>query len=107
MKYIDDHQKNTPTETKEHLFNKNAQKIDGPNEKTYAKIVEKEGSSSYYIRVHQSVPLDPLGAYGKRDKFVETKMKSVHKSTFDFYMMYLSTKNSIYMTKARRGFTND
>ncbi len=107
MKYIDNHKQNTPTEANEDNFNKNAQKIDGPNEKTYAKIIEKQGRSSYYIRVHQSVPLDPMGAYGKRDKFVETKMKPVSKSTFDFYMLYLKTKNSIYMTKARRGFTND
>ncbi len=107
MKYIDKYRSNINPQSEEHNFNKNAQKIDNPLEKSYAKIIEKNNNTSYYIRVHQSVPLDPMGAYGKRDKFIETKMKPTSKATFDFYMMYLKTKNSIYMTKARRGFTND
>ena len=107
MKYIDEYRNGVNPRPEEYNFNKNAQKIDNPLEKSYAKIIEKNERISYYIRVHQSVPLDPMGTYGKRDKFIETKMKPASKSTFDFYMMYLKTKNSIYMTKARRGFTND
>lgn len=107
MKYINEHTNHINPQAEEHTFNKNAQKIDNSLEKSYAKIIERNGKASYYIRVHQSIPLDPMGVYGKRDKFLETKMKQTSKSTFDFYMMYLKTKNSIYMTKARRGFTND
>ena len=76
-------------------------------EKSYAKVIGKSGDESYYIRVHEGVPYDPLGPFGKRENYIETKMKKVSKNTFDFYMMYLKTNNSIYMTKAQRGFLNE
>ena len=48
-----------------------------------------------------------MGTYAKREQYVESKLQNVSKATFDFYMMYLKTKNTIYMTRARRGLTND
>jgi hypothetical protein len=74
----------------------------------YAKMVKKpSGSETYFIRIHQSTPFDPNGPYGKREKFIETKIKRTSRNTFDFYMTYLKTNNSIYLTKAQRGFLND
>ena len=71
---------------------------------------EKKYVISYYakvIRTHQSSLFDPNGPYGKRERFVDTKIKRISKATFDFYMTYLKTNNSIYLTKAQRGFLND
>lgn len=62
---------------------------------------------TYFIRTHQHIPLDPLGPYGKRDRNLDTKMTKVSKNTFDFYVTYLKTNNSIYLTKATRGVMND
>ena len=62
---------------------------------------------SHFVRCHQNVPLDPLGPYGKRDHNLDTKMTRVSKNTFDFYVTYLKTNNSIYLTKAARGVMND
>ena len=110
MKYIEEHTEIRPDSTNRDslVFNKNGQQTKLSNkEKIYAKIVVKNQKESYYIRVHQSVPFDPMGTYGKRSAWIETKMQSVSKATFDFYMMYLQTKNSLYMTRARRGLTND
>lgn len=106
MKYVEKH---TPTEDKtEMLFNKNAKQINSDTkEKSYAKVVVKNDREAYYIMVYQSVPLDPLGSYGNRARDLQTKMSQVSKGTFDFYMMYLKTNNSIYMTRARRGMSND
>jgi hypothetical protein len=74
----------------------------------YAKVVTNPGGSeTCYIRTHQSGPLDPNGPYGKRERFIETKVKRASRNTFDFYMTYLKTNNSIYLTKAQRGFLND
>ena len=87
-------------------FNKSGKKTDSPKEKVFGKIVVNNDKSNYYIRVHQSVPYDPLGTYGKREQYLETKMVKTSQSTFDFYMLYLQTKNTIYMSKARRGLTN-
>lgn len=74
----------------------------------YAKIVQRtEGSDSYYIRIYQSTPFDPMGPYGRRERTLDTQLKKVSKNTFDFYVTYLKTNNSIYLTKASRGFLND
>jgi|TARA_B100000085_G_scaffold284494_1_gene317742 hypothetical protein len=75
----------------------------------YAKLVkfntnEKE---NYYIRIYQSTPFDPMGPYGRRERNLDTQMKKVSRNTFDFYVTYLKTNNSIYLTKASRGFLND
>ena len=74
----------------------------------YAKVVQpEEGKATYYIRIYQSTPFDPMGPYGRRERNLDTQMKRVSKNTFDFYVTYLKTNNSIYLTKAQRGFLND
>ena len=93
----------------EMIFDKNAVSIEEEtSKKIFAKITYVGGrESSYYIKTFQNAPFDPLGSHGKRENYIETKLKKVAKSTFNFYMMYLKTNNSIYMTKAQRGFLND
>ncbi len=77
----------------------------------FAKIVKdnisKSESSTYYIKIYQGTPFDPMGPYGRRERVLDTQMRRVSKNTFDFYMTYLKTNNSIYLTKAQRGFLND
>lgn len=75
----------------------------------YAKTIDHSVSKniSYNILTHNGVPLDPMGAYGRRERMLDTQMKKVSKGTFDFYLTYLKTNNSIYLTKARRGLLND
>lgn len=106
MKYIDSNDEIEPNSKTEFLFNKSGRNSESAKEKVFGKVVAKNDKSYYYIRVHQSVPYDPMGTYAKREQYLETKMSPVSKATFDFYMLYLQTKNSIYMTKARRGLTN-
>ena len=67
----------------------------------------KTTETQYFVRTHQNVPLDPLGPYSKRERNLDTKMTRVSKNTFDFYVTYLKTNNSIYLTKATRGVMND
>lgn len=74
----------------------------------HAKIIRtSEGSETYYIRTYQGTLFDPMGPYGKRERTLDTQVKKVSKSTFDLYVTYLKTNNSIYLTKAQRGFLND
>lgn len=74
----------------------------------YAKVLEGVDSKEiYYIRIYQSTPFDPMGPYGRRERNLDTQMKRVSKNTFDLYVTYLKTNNSIYLTKAQRGFLND
>lgn len=88
-------------------FDKVGQETSNLKEKNFAKVVVDKGRASYYIRTYQNMPYDPLGAYSRREIFEDTKMDRVSKNTFDFYLMYLKSNNSIYMTRAQRGFIND
>ena len=104
-----------PTDQKSvYLFGKTGNILENEDKhklQHYAKIIQTfqqdEVKESYYIRVYQSVPLDPMGPYGRRERNLDTEMKKVSRNTFDLYMTYLKTNNSIYLTKAQRGFLND
>jgi hypothetical protein len=107
MKYIDGQYVPVNEET-ELFFNRTAQNIkSNAKEQSFSKIIVKNDRETYYIRVHHNTPCDPLSSRGKQTHNTETKMTLVSKNTFDFYMMYLKTNNSIYMTRARRGLSND
>ena len=73
----------------------------------YAKKLKTDNSENYYVMTYQGALFDPMGPYGRRERTLDTAMKRVSKNTFDFYITYLKTNNSIYMTKANRGFLND
>lgn len=74
----------------------------------YAKLVQTtDGAETFFIRTYQSTPFDPMGPYGRRERNLDTQLKRVSKNTFDLYVTYLKTNNSIYLTKAQRGFLND
>ncbi len=94
------------------LFDRTGNELDDEKKHkvpTYAKIVtnEDKGRTNYYILIYQSTPMDPQGPYGRRERALDTKLQRVSKGTFDFYLTYLKTNNSIYLTKAQRGFLND
>ena len=92
----------------EQFFNKNGEIKVEKKESFFAKIIEKvvgnNPSTCYYIRVHDSTLFDPTGTNSFRVKYLDTKMRRVSKTTFDYYMIYLKTKNSIYLTRAQRSF---
>lgn len=91
---------------KEIWFNINGKEISGDNEKFFSKTIEQEGRLYYYVRTHDNNLYDPTGMYSKRGS-IPLVMTKVSKGTFDFYMLYLTTKNSLYFTRAERGFLND
>ena len=90
-------------------FDKNGSNLEKVNSKdAYGKIVYVNGNpKSHHVRVLESNLYDPMGTYSSRRKYLQSSFKRVSKNTFDFYMLYLKTNNSIYLTKAQRGFLND
>ena len=96
----------------EQLFNKSGESSgeleEERKESFFAKIIGKvvgnKPSTCYYIRVHDSTLFDPTGTNSFRGKYLDTKMRKVSKTAFDYYMIYLKTKNSIYLTRAQRSF---
>ena len=88
----------------EDYFNKNGEKVSNEKDFFFTKTIGNNRSLSYYIREHEGILFDPTGVNSYRVKFVDTKMRKVSKTTFDFYMIYLKTKNNIYLTRAQRSF---
>jgi hypothetical protein len=97
--------------TKATLFDKTGGVVIHKKEKSYAKVIRTisrhSSTEKYYVKVHQGVPYDPWGMFEHRENYIETKFQSVSKETFDYYMMYLKTRNSLYMTRSQRSFIND
>ena len=105
MKYIsEDDPRVVEPENTTISFNKQGEKVSSEKEEFFAKMIGNNRSQSYYIRTHEGILFDPGGMNSYRVKFVDTKMRKVSKVTFDFYMIYLKTKNSIYLTRAQRSF---
>jgi hypothetical protein len=107
MKFVEgsDFQESSNRELK---FDKRGGEITGKKEVVFSKtIISEDSRERYYILTYQTLPLDPWGMYKGRETNLETSMKSVSKQTFDYYMLFLKTRNSLYLTRAQRSFTND
>jgi len=80
-------------------------------EKTFAKTdLVEGGTQSHYIQTLHNALYDPNnGMHSHREDSTnfELQYKKVSKETFDFYMLFLKTKNSLYFTRAQRSFLND
>ena len=112
MKYVNKAEDaKSDTNIKERLFDKAGEACINKKEKAFAKVITKtrrDGrSESYHVRVHKGVPYDPWGMHSHREEYLETKFQKVSKDTFDYYMMFLKTRNMLYMTRAQRSFIND
>jgi len=88
-------------------INKNGEVIDNDVDKVYAKVVHQNMSEAYQLKTYENTIFDPIGRLSNRENILETKMRKVSKNTFDYYVMYLKTNNSIYLTKANRSFLNE
>lgn len=107
MKYLDKNGKEEQVKAKEANFNKKGSRVLNTKEKVFAKIVSSKGNDSYLIATYKNEIYDPIGLNSNREKYLETKLKTVSKDTFDFYLIYLQTNNSIYLTRANRRFINE
>ena len=108
MRYLDPNvnkfYKDSP---QEQLYDSSGNLTITSKEMAYAKKVTTDNSLLYFIRVYDNVPFDPSGMFANREKYLDTKFKRVTKETFDFYMLFLKTNNSLYLTKAQRSYLND
>lgn len=106
MEYI---QSNLPKQSEKYYtcFNKIGKPVVNPKENVYAKILNSKQGQTYYVQTYQNKILDPSMFVFNREKFAETSYKKVNKETFDFYLIYLQTNNSIYLTRANRSFLNE
>lgn len=107
MKYLDKNKKEETTKAKEIRFNKKGSYVLNDKEKVFAKIISYKENENYLVVTYKNEIYDPMGLNSNRERYLETKLKSVSKDTFDFYLIYLQTNNSIYLTRANRRFINE
>lgn len=113
MKYIE-HPSGSEVvvEKTESLFNKQGKKInDESSEKVYAKHVKfkfLDGSvqQKFFALCKRYELYDPSGMDSHREKNLELELRDVNQKVFDMYLLYLTTKNSLYFTKANRSLIN-
>jgi hypothetical protein len=91
------------------LFNKVGRPTDGNNELVFGKTISVDLGSGqnqikYFILVYNSQPYDPYGTDSHREQNLRLELKSVSQKTYNYYLSYLKTKNSLYMTRAQRSF---
>ena len=97
-----------PKDISETLFDKRGEKVLSLRETAFAKVLSKEsGKTTYFVLTYENNPFDPWGMYKNKAGDIKTSLKSVSKITFDFYMLFLKTRNSLYLTRANRSFIND
>jgi hypothetical protein len=114
MKYISEENKvsNVDKKNKENLkFNKLGNLITNDNElvfssETHIFIDDFNKQTKYQVLTHNNKPYDPYGIDSHREKNLDLKLKNVNKDTFEYYLRYLQSKNSLYMTRAQRSFIN-
>lgn len=107
MKFIQEHTEVEPENFEEVWYNKDGKEISGENEKFYARRLTKNGNPAYYVREYSGTLMNPAGIFAnKRFHTEEIRMVKVDKDIFDYYMMFLKTKNQIHLTRAERGRLN-
>ena len=107
MKYLNEGASQTPKQEEVKHFDRSGNPVINNKEVSFAKVVETQNNTRHYILVHENVPYDTGGMYSHREPYIQLKHKMVSKETFDFYMMFLKTSNSLYLTRANRSFLND
>ncbi len=63
-------------------------------------------SRTFYINTINGLLYDPLGTDSNKKKSMNCLLKSVSQQTFDYYMMYLKSNNSLYLTRSQRSMIN-
>lgn len=64
-------------------------------------------TKTYYIFTLNGNLYNPIGVDSSQKRRTTMSLKKVDQQTFDYYMMYIQTNNSLYLTRAQRRFIND
>lgn len=92
-------------------LNKLGRPIANGNELIFAKSIFTDSANGpvnkkYAILVLNNQPYDPYGIDSHRESKLKLDLKPVSHDTYNHYISYLKTKNSLYMTRAQRSFIN-
>jgi hypothetical protein len=98
-------------ETHEVKLNKLGRPFENDTELAFAKMFTTPvGNGQVQIKhtilVYNNQPYDPYGVDSHRESKLNLVLKTVNTQTYSYYVSYLKTKNSLYMTRAQRSFIN-
>tara|TARA_B100000902_G_scaffold284953_1_gene270962 strand:- start:11920 stop:12258 length:339 start_codon:yes stop_codon:yes gene_type:complete len=60
----------------------------------------------FFVLTSNGTLFDPRGTDSHRANKIRKELKSTSKQTFDYYIKYLQTKNTLFMRRAERSFIN-
>jgi hypothetical protein len=80
-------------------------------EQTFAHTINidlgnNQTQTKYFIKTYNGTPFDPNGSDSRREILIRTELKTVSKQTFDYYILYLQTKNNKYFLRTQRSYIN-
>jgi hypothetical protein len=111
MKFIDSYSKENvnPLTSEQALYDSTGNLASIDDDKIFAKMLtvdlgKKDYQRQFFVRTYNNLPFDPMGPEARRDIWRRTELKRVNEATFNFYLTYLQTKNSIYMTRTQRSY---
>jgi hypothetical protein len=98
-------------EINEVSINKIGRPVVDDSERVFAKMITADIGDGriqmkYVVLIFNNQPYDPYGADSHRESNLRLEYKTVSKQTYDYYVSYLKSKNSLYMTRAQRSFIN-
>lgn len=112
MKYIDNFNSvKVESKKREESYNRLGELVENSKEKVFARFTQIETNNEpeqkrYYVASFNNIPYDPYGTDSHRESHLRIKLSNVSKQTFEYYTLYLKTRNMVYMTRAQRSFIN-
>jgi hypothetical protein len=111
MKFIDTYSNQSGKSSAQYLYDKSGSLTAEESEKIFAKVLDidlgnDKSQKKFFIRTFNNTPFDPLGPDSRREIWNRTELKLVSQNTFEHYIMYLRSKNALYMTRTQRSFIN-
>lgn len=100
-----------PIQTSRVFYDKNGKEVEKEKDCVaqvfYQTTANKQDHRKYFLYTLNGSIYDPLGMDANKKKNMNFMLKPVSREVFDYYLMYLNTKNSLYLTRAQRSFIND
>jgi hypothetical protein len=81
----------------------NGEEIDTTRELSFAEVRNNNDVTQYLISTYRYEPFNPTGTDAHKTGGSDTTLQQVPESLFNFYVLFLRTKNLAYFHKVRRG----
>jgi hypothetical protein len=111
MKYVENYtSKDAKKDTETKSYNAFGQSVSDDSDTVYAEYkaidIGERVQKKFFVLTSNGTLFDPRGTDSHRANQIRKELKSTSKQTFDYYVKYLQTKNTLFMRRAERSFIN-